>query len=339
MLSIAWVNTLEFTAPLWFLVLPLPLLVYRLLPAYRTKQSAIRVPFFSSLLQALDEKPSSGASELRPHWWQRVILLLSWLLVVSALAKPVLLGEAQTREQLGRDVMMVLDLSGSMDERDFMSPQGQVISRLDAAKGVLNSFAEQRKGDRLGLILFGDAAFIQSPFTADLTVWQALLQQAEVAMAGQSTYLGDAVGLAIKSFENNDDADREKVVIVLTDGNDSGSFVEPLDAAKVAAAKGVRIHSIAMGDPNTVGEAALDMDVINSLASLSGGRSFQALDQQQLDEAYQQVDELEPQLFNSISYRPKQAVHFYPIALVLVMYLLAFSVMTFRQLARGNTDV
>lgn len=138
---------------------------------------------------------------------------------------------------------------------------------------MLTEFVQSRKGDRLGLVLFGDAAFVQTPFTADQKVWLELLNQTDVAMAGQSTHLGDAIGLAIKVFEQSDksrgaleqDQNREKVAIVLTDGNDTGSFVEPIDAAKVAKAKGVRVHVIAMGDPETIGETALDMDTIHAL--------------------------------------------------------------------------
>lgn len=199
---------------------------------------AIKVPFFSQLVDAIGETPSEGASQLTPSWWQRATLIISWLLVVTAMAKPTVLGEPQVRESLGRDVMVVVDLSGSMAEQDFTSKTGQKISRLDAAKEVLSDFAKTRKGDRLGLILFGDAAFVQTPFTPDQKVWLELLNQTDVAMAGQSTHLGDAIGLAIKVFEQSEksrtdvEESKEKVAIILTDGNDTGSFVEPIDAAK-----------------------------------------------------------------------------------------------------------
>ena len=178
----------EFAHPLWFIALPLPLLVYFAVPAYRTKQMAIKVPFFRELVEAIGEAPSEGASQLTPSWWQRTTLIITWVLVVCALAKPTILGEPQVREQLGRDVMVVVDLSGSMAEQDFTSKRGDKISRLDATKEVLDDFATTRKGDRLGLILFGDAAFVQTPFTADQDVWLELLNQTDVAMAGQSTH-------------------------------------------------------------------------------------------------------------------------------------------------------
>lgn len=331
----------EFAHPLWFIALPLPLLVYFAVPAYRTKQMAIKVPFFRELVEAIGEAPSEGASQLTPSWWQRTTLIITWVLVVCALAKPTILGEPQVREQLGRDVMVVVDLSGSMAEQDFISQQGDKISRLDATKEVLADFAKTRKGDRLGLILFGDAAFVQTPFTADQDVWLELLNQTDVAMAGQSTHLGDAIGLAIKVFEQSaavqdssvDANVKEKVVIVLTDGNDTGSFVEPIDAAKVAKAKGVRIHVIAMGDPQTVGEVALDMETIKRVAQESGGEAFEALNRDELTKAYAQIGELEPQLYESTTYRPKQGLHHYLMAIVIVMYLTAFSLATIRRRA------
>ena len=332
----------EFEHPLWLVILPLPFLVYFAVPAYRTKQMAIKVPFFRDLVDAIGETPSEGASQLTPSWWQRVTLIVTWILVVCALAKPTILGEPQIREQFGRDVMVVVDLSGSMAEEDFISKTGERISRLDATKEVLSDFAKTRQGDRLGLILFGDAAFVQTPFTADQSVWLELLNQTDVAMAGQSTHLGDAIGLAIKVFEqshNQRDAlsdqvpeqDREKVVIVLTDGNDTGSFVEPIDAAKVAKAKGVRIHVIAMGDPQTVSEVALDMETIRRIAEESGGSAFEALNRDELQKAYAEIGELEPQLYESTTYRPKQTIHHHLMAIVVVMYLTAFSAATIRR--------
>jgi Ca-activated chloride channel family protein len=196
----------------------------------------------------------------------------------------------------------------------------------------------------LGLILFGDAAFVQTPFTADQQVWLELLEQTEVAMAGQSTHLGDAIGLAIKVFEQSaksnpqQDKPKEKVVIVLTDGNDTGSFVEPIDAAKVAKAKGVRVHVIAMGDPRTIGESALDMETIERIASESGGKAFQALNRDELALAYQEIGELEPQLYESTTYRPKQTQHHYLLAIVVVMHLLAFSLATLQRRRLANSS-
>ncbi|MFM5554292.1 VWA domain-containing protein [Aeromonas veronii] len=330
---------LEFAHPQCFWLLPLPLLVFRLIPAYRTRQSAIKVPFFDLLIDLLDEPPREGATQLTASWWQRIALITVWLLAVLALAKPTIYGPPQVRERFGRDVMIVLDLSGSMAETDFSPDPGKSLSRLDAAKEVLKQFAATRAGDRLGLILFGDAAFLQAPFTADLDTWQTLLQETDVAMAGQSTHLGDAIGLAIKVFNNSDrhgqldqnSAKREKVAIILTDGNDTGSFVSPRDAARVAAVNGVRLHTIAMGDPATVGEQALDLDTLQQLATLTGGQLFQALDEAQLTRAYQVIGELEPQRYESTRFQTRESLHHYLIAVSVVLYLTLFSLLTLRR--------
>ena len=331
----------EFAHPAWLLILPLPYFIYRFIPAYQTRQTAVKVPFFSILIEALGEKPTKGAMMLSRAWWQHIAVIIGWILVVLAMAKPIILGEPQTRELMGRDIMVVVDLSGSMAEEDFTNDTGENISRLAAAKLVLNDFVETRKGDRLGLILFGDAAFVQTPFTPDHQAWVELLSQTEVAMAGQSTHLGDAIGLAIKVFsqeeENQTDTTKkEKVAIVLTDGNDTGSYVPPIDAAKVAKAKEVRIHMIAMGDPGTIGEKAIDMEVIRQVAEASGGKSFQALNRQELQQAYEEISKLEPTLFKSTSYRPKKSVHHYLLMIALLIYIGALSAALVNWSGKGG---
>ena len=158
-------------------------------------------------------------------------------------------------------------------------------------------------------------------------------------MAGQSTHLGDAIGLAIKVFRQSDPNEpnaqmaskREKVVIILTDGNDTGSFVSPRDAARVAAVNGVRLHTIAMGDPATVGEQALDLDTLQQLATLTGGQLFQALDQAQLTRAYQVIGELEPQRYESTRFQTRESLHHYLIAACVGLYLGLFSLLTLRR--------
>lgn len=337
-------SNIELIHPMWLWLLPLPFFITRIAPSYRTQQQAIKVPFFSELVDALDIPISNGASRLTPTKWQQCLLYLSWILILVALTKPTLLGPPQTREQIGRDVMVVVDLSGSMAEKDFVSKGGKKISRLDAVKEVLADFAKTRKGDRLGLILFGDAAFVQTPFTADHAVWLDLLNQTRVEMAGQSTHLGDAIGLTIKRFKDNvkppltHDKPREKVAIILTDGNDTDSYVPPMDAAKVAKIKGVHIHMIAVGDPQTVGEQALDMDIINTVANASGGQAFQALNQNELANAYAEISKLEPQHYQSTTYRTKQSIHQYPVMFLLLIHVFFFGFMSCKRVWQNNKD-
>jgi Ca-activated chloride channel family protein len=219
--------------------------------------------------------------------------------------------------------MVAVDLSGSMQTRDFTLPNGDTVDRLEAVKQVLAELAEQRASDRLGLIVFGSAAYLQTPFTDDHAIWSQLLQETEIGMAGQSTVFGDAIGLAIKLFRESDSDNR--VLIILTDGNDTGSTVPPVDAAKVAAAYDIRIYTIAIGDPASVGEDALDMNTIERVSAVSGGRYFQALDQQQLQDAYEAIAELEPELYETLSFRPKQSLHWLPVGIALVLYLIYHS--------------
>nr|WP_244913638.1 VWA domain-containing protein [Vibrio casei] len=315
-------------------MLPLPLVVYWLTPRYTTTRSAIKVPFFQELNQVLNVKLDKGVTVEKPLLWQRAFIVICWSLVVLALTKPMLVGAPQIREEYGRDVMVIVDLSGSMNTPDFIDDQGKKVTRLQAVKSVLKTFATKRKGDRLGLILFGDSAFLQSPFTADHKAWLLLLNEAQIPMAGQSTHLGDAIGLGIKVLTEGDQqsSKTEKLAIVLTDGNDTDSFVAPLDAAKVAQAKGVKIHMIAMGNPKTVGESALDMETISQVAKLSGGQAFQALDKDQLEQSYETINELEPQLYRSTTYRPKLSLHAYLVMIALVLALGVYSWSTVKQI-------
>ena len=310
---------IELTYPFALLLLALPLLM-RLLPAYKESRDSVRVPFFRKLVELSEQRPEQGARVLRRDRLQRLLVNLTWLCLVLAAAKPQWIGPPIEQQKSGRDLMIAVDLSGSMEAQDFTLPDGSSVNRLQAVKRVLADLANRRASDRLGLIVFGAAAYLQTPFTDDHQVWQQLLDETEIGMAGPSTVFGDAIGLAIRQFTQSDSDNR--VLIMLTDGNDTGSTVPPVDAAKVAASYDVRIYTIAIGDPTTVGEDALDMATIRRVSELTGGRSFEALDQQQMRDAYLTIGELEPELYESISFRPRQSLHWVPVALAMVLYLL-----------------
>ncbi|SEG07026.1 vWA domain-containing protein [Vibrio hangzhouensis] len=313
----------ELENPGLLLLLPLPYLIYRCIPDYQTKSEALSVPFFGRLVSALNLRATHGAVSLTPSRWQRISLLVTWLMLVFAAANPMWLAAPQTHQLSGRDLMLVVDLSGSMSETDFIDRSGESQSRLAAAKSVLTRFSEQRDGDRLGLILFGDAAYLQSPFTADHQAWLTLLKQVEVGMAGESTHLGDAVGLAIKTYQDNTrQSSTDKVVIVLTDGNDTNSLVPPIDAAKVAKAYGIRLYMVAMGSPNTSGDQAIDFETMVQMAKLTGGKAFLAMSPDDLNQIYQTISELEPKLYQSFTYQPKTSLHYLPVLMALLNHLL-----------------
>lgn len=322
---------LNITYPWLFVLLIIPLLVYHFVPPYRSKQAALYVPFFNTLVEAMGLPATQGAKELKANRWQKILLIVGWFLLVLAMVKPVWLGEPITQERYGRDLMITVDLSGSMAMQDFTNSQGETVSRLTATKEVLEQFSKERKGDRLGLILFADSAFIQAPFTADHEVWSELLNESKIGMAGKSTHLGDAIGLGIKSFNSADEHvldkqanDVDKVMIVLTDGNDTDSLVPPIEAAKVAAMHNIRIYMIAIGDPTTSGENALDVDTINTIAQVTGGKAFFALTPSDLKQVYQQIGKHEAALYESFTYQPELQVHYVPVIILLINYLLMF---------------
>lgn len=320
---------LTFALPYLFLLLPLPLLVRRWAPAYATPQEGLRVPFFQNLVSLTGQTPTKGASILKPNWAQRLLVPLCWGLLIVALAQPQWLGEPITQVRSARDLMLMVDLSQSMEARDFTDEQGNSIDRLQAVKLVLDDFIERRQGDRLGLILFGTKAYLQVPFTQDLDLSRFLLNEAQSKMAGAQTMLGDAIGFAIQTFETSQT--EKRVAILLTDGNDTGSLVPPAKAAEIAAQKGIVIYTVAIGDPATVGEQKLDEAALQDIADQTGGQFFRASDREGLATIYDTLDKLEPQEFDSRSYQPKRDLFPIPLAGVLLLTLGYHLLMALRR--------
>ena len=320
---------IEFIHPWLFWLLPLPLFILYFTPHYKERKSSVKVPYFDRLVELTGEKPQEGAVILSRNRLQNILLYLTWICLVVAMAKPEMVGEPITQQKSARDLMISVDLSGSMAVEDFPTQKGKNIDRLSAVKIVISHFAKGRKHDRLGLILFGDAPYLQTPFTNDITAWLQLLNESEIGMAGQSTALGDSIGLAISVFENSKTENR--VLIVLTDGNDTASKVPPIDAAKVAAGYNIKIYTIAIGDPTAVGEEKVDMQVLEEISRTTGGATFQALNSEELVQVYKEIDKLEPQKFDSLSFRPRTSAHHYPLALITVIYALIFTFLSLRH--------
>jgi Ca-activated chloride channel family protein len=317
---------LEFDLPLAFLLLPLPVLIYLVSPEFRDRGESVRAPFFRRLVDITGREPTRGAVVLTKRGLQRVAIVLIWIFVLSALAQPVWVGEPIVKETSARDMLLVVDLSGSMEANDFVDDSGEKITRLDAVKQVLNDFIERRKGDRLGLAVFGSAAFPQAPFTDDHEVVSALLDEVQVRMAGPRTVIGDALGLAIRLFESSDSDN--KVVVMLTDGNDTGSQMPVARAAQIAADNGITVHTIAMGDPATVGEDKLDLDALEDISSTTDGHFFLALDRDALGGVYDELDRIEPELVETLSYQPKESLFHYPLgAAAVIVFLMALLLM------------
>ena len=319
---------LTFAHPWLFLLAPLPWLIRRLLPAHHERKAAVRVPFLQRLSRLAGLHPGSGVAVARRPLSQWLVLSLAWLLVVAAIAGPQRLEEPIVKELPMRDLLVAVDLSGSMEAQDFTDANGNTVDRLTAVKQVLDGFFARRDGDRVGLILFGSAAFVQVPFTGDLEVVRELLDEAQIRMLGPRTMLGDAMGLAINLFERSE-VD-ERVLIVLTDGNDTGSLVPPERAAEIARDNGVVVHTIAIGDPAAVGEQALDEKTLGNIAATTGGGYFHANDREELEAIYDHLDEINPRQVETLSYRPLTDLYYWPLAAVILLTLLYIMTLEIR---------
>lgn len=324
-----WQN-IEFINTWAFALLLLPPLTYWLAPPHKQQKDSLQVPYFDRLVALSGDVAAEGAIVARGHAIQTFLVCLTWFLLVLSAARPEWVGEPIEIERSARDLMIAVDLSGSMEATDFTTDDGQSVNRLQAVKYVLGEFAQRREGDRLGLIVFGDAAYLQAPFTDDKDTWLTLLDETEIAMAGPSTAMGDAIGLAISTFESSDTDNR--VLILLTDGNDTGSKVPPIDAAKIAEAYDVKVYTIGIGDPQTIGEEALDVGTLNRIADITHGSYYEALDRESLSAAYQDIEALEPQLYESLSYRPRSSLFHYPLAFIVLVYLVALPALMWKGL-------
>lgn len=305
-----------FDYPWLFLLLPLSWLV-RSLPPRRIQQASVRVPFGDRLARSVgDGSMPVGSTRTRIDIF---VMWVIWILVVAAIAKPVWIESPVTKQEPTRDLLLLVDLSSSMQQEDFKNQQGKSITRLSAAKDVLGPFLEQRKGDRVGLVVFGDAPYLQAPFSTDLELSRQLLDQCEVGMAGPRTALGDAIGLGINLFDKSEAP--AKTMIALTDGNDTKSQLPPIEAARVAEERDIRIHTVAIGDPKTVGEDKLDEQALRDVASETGGSYFFAANREELKGIYAELDKIETREVKTISHRPRTDLYYLPVLIALILSL------------------
>jgi Ca-activated chloride channel homolog len=310
---------LEFAWPWMFLLLPLPILAWWWLPPYRARQASVQVPFFDRLAAATGQVPQRGAVVLRRRAVQMIVASLVWILVVVALARPQWVSDPVTREVSARDLVLAVDISGSMDQRDFRTPDGQMLTRLDGVKRVIGDFIARRHGDRIALILFGTRPYVQVPFTQDLATAQQLLDQTQVGMAGQQTAIGDTIGLAIKTLEKS--AAQQKLLILLTDGNDTASRVPPEHAADIARQNDIEVYTVGVGDPAASGENRVDLGVLKTVASTTHGQFFRAEDGAQLEAIYADIDRLAPAKLQTLSWRPKLPLFQWPLGAATILSL------------------
>ena len=322
---------LELQWPWALALLPLPLLVWRFWPAAATEEAALRAPFFDTWRELAQE----GIGQRGTAGWLTVLLLCAvWLALLLSLARPTWVGEPVSLPASGRDLLVAVDLSGSMQVEDMVVGQ-HTVARIDAVKQVVGEFIERRRGDRLGLILFGSNAYVQAPLTFDRNTVQRFLREAQLGFAGRETAIGDAIGLSVKRLRERP-AD-SRVLILLTDGANNAGEVDPLDAARLAADNGVKIHAIGIGSdkmvmPGLFGSSFgsrvvnpsrdLDEETLRAVAELTGGNYFRARDPAELVNIYQLLDALEPVEQEAQSYRPQTSLFHFPLAAAFVISLL-----------------
>jgi Ca-activated chloride channel family protein len=314
-------TNVEFAIQWAFLLLPLPVLVWLLLPPAPVAQSAaLRVPFFNQLTAATTQNKTKRSI------FRLFIAIIIWLLLIIAAARPQFIGDSISQPIAGRSLMMAVDISGSMQARD-MEISGRSVSRLTAVKAVAGDFISKREGDRIGLILFGSNAYLQAPLTFDRKTVNILLDEAELGLAGRATAIGDAIGLAVKRLRK--EPEKNRVLILLTDGANTAGNVDPLKAADLAAQEKVKIYTIGVGakerivqtpfGPQKVGKNDLDEPSLQAIADKTKGRYFRANNVEGLLKIYKILDKIEPVSKDKLSYRPVKELYYYPLILALLL--------------------
>jgi len=317
-----WFELLQW--PAWLLAIPLPWLVTALWPPPASQGASLRLPIAERVRELVAASPRRAR---RGVGW---LAGLAWVLLCIAAARPQQLGPPVQPPAKGRDLMLALDLSGSMNEPD-MELGGDVVDRLTAAKAVLSDFIDRRAGDRLSLLVFGRQAHVLTPFTLDRSSVRDQLADSVVGLAGQETAVGDAIGLAVRRLR--DEPTGERVLVLLTDGVNTAGLLDPRKAARIAAANGVRIHTVAFGGdgavtlfgfrlPNTGGDE-IDEATLRAIAAGTGGRFFRARDTAELAGIYAEIDRLEPIARPGRAVRPRIERYVWPLAAAFALAVLA----------------
>jgi Ca-activated chloride channel family protein len=312
----------------WMLfALPLPWLVRRLAPPEPLdRDAALKVPIATEFAELTGVRSAAVGRR-----WRLATLSLVWVLALIACARPQFVGEPVALPITGRDLLLAIDLSGSMEEQDFQL-NGQWVDRLTATKAVATDFIDRRIGDRVGLILFGREAYLQAPLTFDRQTVRTLLDESVIGLAGKETAIGDAIGLALRTLEDAGVAQGRRVLVLMTDGANTAGSVEPLKAAELAAQRRMVIYTIAIGaDALTVRSlfglrqinpsADLDEPTMQAIAEATGGRYFRARDTEEFGQIYALLDQLEPAESDERGFRPVKELFYWPLAAALLLAL------------------
>ncbi len=314
---------ISFYWPYLLLALPLPLLIYWLPAKKKSTIAALKMPTMVQVNTIKSQYKENKKTSL-------IVLSLVWGLTVLAASRPQWLGEPVNIPTQGREMMVAVDLSGSMQIED-MSLHGQTVDRLTMLKALLGDFIERRNGDRLGLILFADDAYMQTPMTYDRKTVKQMLDEAVLGLVGQKTAIGDAIALAVKRFTAKKHSN--KVLLLLTDGQNTAGKITPDEAVELAAANGVKIYTVGIGADEMLQRSLfgmrrvnpsseLDEKMLTNIAEKTQGRYFRARNSQEMEEIYQILDALEPVEQEQQQMRPLTALFYWPLALAFIISLL-----------------
>ncbi|GIU26360.1 VWR domain protein in aerotolerance operon BatA [Shewanella colwelliana] len=310
MLTLAWAWLL--------LLLPLPLLFAKRAHVQTVTSGHLQLPGSSETLQkTAAQRPRKS---LLPYW-------LIWVCLVTAVARPLWVGDLIELPSKGRDLMLAVDLSGSMQIEDMVL-DGKPVDRFSLVQHLMSDFIERRQGDKIGLILFADHAYLQAPLTQDRRSVAQFLSEAQIGLVGKQTAIGEAIALGVKRFDKAQESNR--VLILLTDGSNNSGSITPEQASEIAAKRGITIYTIGVGSEvmerrTLFGKErvnpSMDLDEaqLTSIANTTGGRYFRARNAQELAQIYQAIDSLEPTDSEQLSYRPQSELFYYPLAAALLI--------------------
>lgn len=317
---------IHFLWPLVFIALPLPLLIYWLMPrAKGSTPQAIRMPMYVHLRTQLGSQAQANVKSR----WRIWVAILIWLLLVIAAARPQTIGAPVALPMHGRNLMLAVDISGSMQTQD-MQIGNQLVSRLTAVKAVAGNFIERRAGDRLGLILFGEQAYLQAPLSFDRKTVKTLLNEAVIGLAGNKTAIGDAIALAVKRLRKQPEGNR--VLILLTDGANTAGNIAPLKAAELAQKEGIRIYTIGVGADQYASSffgqsinlgSDLDEATLKQVARITGGEYYRARDLTALQAIYKKLDKLEPRAKDTVYFQDVHEWYAWPLGMALILSMLS----------------
>lgn len=309
----------------WLLIF-LPLIGRYFLPQDREVKEHVRVPFLPELIDEL----KLNSQPVRSSKFAGLMFWLVWILLLAALSRPEYLTPPQHIQKPMRDVVLILDVSGSMGKNDV---QGG-ITRLQAVQESVRKFVAARKTDRIGLVIFASSAWPFAPVSEDKQALQTRINQLAPGMIGQQTAIGDALGVGVKLLDSTTNKDASKLAILLTDGNDTASQLAPPLAAQLAATHHVQVHTIAFGDLNSTGDDKVDLPLMQEIARITGGKSWTAAGSgAALDSVWKEIDAITPVQVKSIGWSWHIPLFQWPLMLALVLLIL----LAIGRFVRGKT--